>query len=250
MSFPPSVADFKAQFNREFVYGSSLATVQDNDIQRAINEAGISFNPGLWDSSPLGSTTEQTIVYLYVSAHFMTLNIQGAGGLSSVNRGRGVKSSGGGTIQTKSVGSVSVGYVIPEDISGSPILGQFMRTDFGQKYLTLLWPRLVGNVGIVSGQSFSPAVFNSVITPLQITTHSLPGGTHAVAYASTIVANGGIGTYAWTVTSGSLPTGITLNVQTGLISGTPSVAATYYFEVTVTDVMGNTAVMNYQVVIA
>jgi len=242
---------FKAQFNREFSYGPSLAQVQDNDIQRAINETSIAFNPGLWDgTTPLGSTTELNIVYLYVSAHFLALNVQGAGGLSSVNRGRGVKSAGGGTIQSKSVGSVSVTYVIPEDIQNSPILGQFMRTDFGQKYLTLLTPRLVGNVGLVSGQSFSPAVFNTVIQPLQITTLTLAGGTHSIAYSQTLKATGGIGQYTWSKVSGTFPTGLTLAALTGIISGTPSVIGTYYFEMLVTDVMGNTAAMNYQVVIA
>ncbi len=54
----------------------------------------------------------------------------------------------------------------------------------------------------------------------------------------------------WAVFSGSLPTGLSLNVNTGLISGTPSVAATYYFEIQVTDGLANTAKMNYQVVIA
>lgn len=251
MSFPPSVTDFKTQFNREFLYGTSLAQVQDNDIQRAINEASIMFNPALWDgTTALGSTTELNIVYLYVCAHYLVLNIQGAGGLSSVNRGRGVKSTGGGTIQSKSVGSVSLTYVIPQDIQNSPILGQFMRTDFGQKYLALLAPRLVGNVQVVSGEAYSPAVFNTVIAPLQITTLSLAGGTHLVAYSQTIRATGGVGQYTWTRVSGTLPTGLTLAPQTGILSGTPSAAGTYYFEVLVTDIMGNTAAMNYQVIIA
>ncbi len=251
MSFPPSVADFKAQFTREFEYGVSLAQVQDNDIQRAINETSISFNPGIWDgTTQLGSTTELNIAYLYLAAHYMTLNIQGAGGLSSVNRGRGVKSTGGGTIQSKSVGSVSLTYVIPEDVQNSPILGQYMRTDFGQKYLALIAPRLVGNVGIVSGVSFSPAVFNTVIAPLQITTTSVAGGTHNVAYAAVVAATGGVGQYTWTIASGSLPTGLTLAPMTGIVSGTPTVAGSYYFEVQVLDIMGNTSVMNYQVVIA
>ena len=251
MSFPPSVSDFKTQFSREFLYGTSLAQVQDNDVQRAINEASITFNPGLWDGvTPLGSTTELNIVYLYVAAHFLVLNIQGAGGLAPINRGRGVKSSGGGTIQTKSVGSVSIAYVIPDDIAKSPILGQFMRTDYGQKYLAMLAPRLVGNVGLVSGQSCSPAVFNSVIQPLQITTLSLAAGTHAVPYSQTLKATGGVGQYTWTKYSGTLPAGLTLAPSTGILSGTPTTATTYYFQVIVTDIMGNQAQMNYQVVIA
>ncbi len=250
-SFPPAVADFKAQFNREFVYGPSLAQVQDNDIQRSINEAWISFNPGLWDGvTALGSTTELNIAYLYVAAHYLVLNVQAAGGLSTVNRGRGVKSSGGGTIQAKSIGSVSLTYVIPEDIQNSPILGQYMRTDFGQKYLTLLWPRLIGNVAVVSGTPFSPAVFNQVIAPLEITTLSLPGGTHSVAYSQTLKATGGIGQYTWTKPSGTLPAGLSLGALTGTLSGTPTTAASYYFQILVTDIAGNTATMNYQVVIA
>ncbi len=252
MSFPPSVADFKAQFNREFAYGTSLAAVQDNDIQRAINETSVSFNPGLWDGvTMLGSTTEQNIAYLYLAAHYMTLNIQGAGGLSSVNRGRGLKSSGGGTIQTKSVGSVSVTYVIPEDVQNSPILGQYMRTDFGQKYLALIAPRLVGNVGIVSGASFSPAAFNTIVPQLSITTTSMPNGVHLIPYPRTpILATGGFGQYTWTVSSGSLPTSLTLASGTGIVSGTPSLAGTYNFTILVTDILGNTSKMIYQVVIA
>ncbi len=145
---------------------------------------------------------------------------------------------------------MSVAYAIPEDVAKSPILGQYMRTDFGQKYLALLAPRLVGNVAIVSGQSFNPAAFNSVIAPLQITTLSLPGGTHAVSYAATMAATGGVGQYAWTKTSGTLPPGLALNATLGTLTGTPTLAGTYYFQVTVTDIMGNTAEMNYQVIIA
>jgi hypothetical protein len=64
------------------------------------------------------------------------------------------------------------------------------------------------------------------------------------------VAVGGVGAYSWTLVSGTLPTGLTLGATTGIVSGTPTTAATYYFELRVTDVMGNTATMNYQVVIA
>jgi hypothetical protein len=253
MPFPPSVQNFKDQFTREFVYGASLAQIQDNDIQRAINETSVSFNPGLWDTSALGSTTEQNIAYLYLAAHYKVLNVQGAGGLSSVNRGRGVKSSGGGTIQNKSIGSIAIAYAIPEYVQNSAILGQYMRTDFGQKYLALLAPRIVGNVAVVSGvglQSFGPINGILNIAPLQLTTTACASGTHNVSYAQVLSANGGVGQYVWTITTGSLPTGLVLGPLTGIITGTPTVAGTYYFEVTVTDILGNTAVQNYQVVIA
>ncbi len=252
MPFPPSVSDFKAMFTREFAYGTSGLTVMDNDIQRSLNEAGIVFNPDLWSTAQLGSTTEQNIAYLYVSAHFLALNVQGAGGLSAINRGRGVKSAGGGSIQSKSVGAVSVTYAFPASIQDSPILGQFMRTDFGQKYLALITPRLVGNVQVVSGVSFGAIDVLNTITPnpLQITTLSIPGGTNNVVYTTTLAATGGVGIYQWSVVSGTLPTGLVIGTLTGILSGTPTVAGTYYFEVQVQDNVGNQGRQNFQVVIA
>ena len=59
-------------------------------------------------------------------------------------------------------------------------------------------------------------------TPLAITTTSLPAGTVADAYAATLAASGGTSPYEWSLTSGSLPSGLSLNAATGAITGTPS----------------------------
>jgi hypothetical protein len=77
---------------------------------------------------------------------------------------------------------------------------------------------------------------------LTITTLSLPGGTKGVAYPSTqIVASGGITPYTWSITSGALPGGLSLNSSSGVISGTPSATGTNVFVVTVNDAAGSTA---------
>ena len=245
MGYPPAVADFKAQFNRDFVYGVGTTQVQDNDIQRGLNEASITFNPNIW-----ASDFEKNTAYLYVAAHFMVLNIQAAGGLSSQNLGRGVLSKGGGTIESKGVGSANVAFAVPDYVRQSPILSQFMRTDYGQKYLQLLTPRLVGNVQTVAGNFPVNAGLAPLPSPLSIVTLTLPGGTHAIPYSQSLKASGGVSPLTWAVTSGSLPTGLSLDAISGVISGTPTVAATYFFEVTVTDGQAKTAVMNYQVIIA
>lgn len=60
--------------------------------------------------------------------------------------------------------------------------------------------------------------------PLGITTASLPGGTVGVPYSASLAGTGGTLPYNWTVSSGSLPPGITLNASTGALGGTPTAA--------------------------
>lgn len=73
------------------------------------------------------------------------------------------------------------------------------------------------------------------ITPLLITTTSLPPGTVNTPYHATLSATGGQPPYTWTVIQGSLPHGLTLNASSGLISGTPTAAGAFNFTVQVSD---------------
>jgi hypothetical protein len=85
---------------------------------------------------------------------------------------------------------------------------------------------------------FTPSAANFSINVIQETTLSFDGpatldpGVQGTAYSATFTASGGIGTYSWSST-GSLPTGLTLNSTTGVLSGTTTVAGTYTFTVTV-----------------
>jgi len=76
--------------------------------------------------------------------------------------------------------------------------------------------------------------------PLAITTASLPGGTMGVAYSvAPLAASGGTPPYtSWSITTGALPAGMSLNSSTGAISGTPSVDGTFSFTVQVNDSAG------------
>ena len=77
---------------------------------------------------------------------------------------------------------------------------------------------------------------------LNITTTSLAGGTANTAYSQTVSATaGGVGAYTWSISSGSLPTGLSLAAGTGVISGTPTTAATYNFTTQVTTGVQTTA---------
>jgi hypothetical protein len=68
-----------------------------------------------------------------------------------------------------------------------------------------------------------------------ITTSTIANGIQNTAYKATLSATGGTPPYTWAITSGSLPTGLTLGSSTGVISGTPTVTGTSNFTVQVTD---------------
>lgn len=57
--------------------------------------------------------------------------------------------------------------------------------------------------------------------PVVIDTNSLPGAQVGVFYTATLIAQGGIPPYVWSIVSGSLPAGLSLS-SNGVISGTPT----------------------------
>ena len=97
------------------------------------------------------------------------------------------------------------------------------------------------NVAVVVSQSGGP--------PLVITTTSLANGTRAVPYSQLVTATGGVPDYIWSITSGSIPAGVTLNSSTGLISGIPTTGGSFTFTVTVRDQGGQTASKSYKILI-
>jgi hypothetical protein len=66
-----------------------------------------------------------------------------------------------------------------------------------------------------------------------ITTSSLPNGIVNQEYSATLQAAGGSGAYTWSVTSGSLPPGLSLSTS-GSITQKPTAAGSYVFTVQVT----------------
>ncbi|MDV2450049.1 putative Ig domain-containing protein [Xanthomonas hortorum] len=65
---------------------------------------------------------------------------------------------------------------------------------------------------------------------------TLPAGTAGQAYSASITpATGGTAPYSYAVTAGALPTGVVVDVATGGLSGTPTVAGTFNFTLTVSD---------------
>jgi len=59
---------------------------------------------------------------------------------------------------------------------------------------------------------------------IQVSTTSLPSGKQGTTYAANLIATGGSGVYTWSLKSGTLPPGLSLNSSTGAITGTPTTA--------------------------
>jgi len=78
---------------------------------------------------------------------------------------------------------------------------------------------------------------------------ALKGGTTGTAYAEMISAQGGTAPYAFSITGGALPSGLSMS-SGGSITGTPSATGTSSFTVTVTDTNGYTGSQTFSIDVA
>ena len=82
--------------------------------------------------------------------------------------------------------------------------------------------------------TWTAALITDLVNPVTLTVpNTLADGVANEAYSQTLSAAGGISGYTYAITSGSLPTGLSLSG--GVISGTPTVAGSYTFTITITD---------------
>jgi hypothetical protein len=100
----------------------------------------------------------------------------------------------------------------------------------GNKFMV---PTVV-NGKVYVGTTNGVGVFGLLPLPLALQPPTANGQVD-VAYSSTLVAAGGTPPYTFSISSGSLPSGLTLNASTGAITGTPTTAGKMSFTATVTD---------------
>lgn len=102
------------------------------------------------------------------------------------------------------------------------------------------------------GNFFFPRAFpllrGQLDTPVPVAV-ILKSGIVGNSYSETITVQNGTAPYVFSVSSGSLPTGTSLNSSTGVISGTTSAAATYTFTIQVVDANGNIGSQNFQITV-
>jgi len=86
--------------------------------------------------------------------------------------------------------------------------------------------------------------------PPSIFPNPLPDGQVGSAYNAVLMATGGTGSYTWSIATGVLPTGLSLNSSTGAISGTPTTAGTFVFVAQVADATPESSQQGFSITIA
>ena len=141
--YPVTVTEFKTWFFRDFPYSANnddLSGITENDILKAFAEAMFVFNKDLF------AENEVKTAFLYIAAHYLIIDLK--------NSSLGLKGAFSGLMTNKSVGSVSVGYTLPNWIMDNPLYSLIAQTPYGVKYLSLVIARSVGNIGVVKGATY------------------------------------------------------------------------------------------------
>lgn len=126
--------------NWELTTGSVDDYVSDDDIERAFQEAKILFNQGLW-----GDDDQIKLGYLYLTAHYLVNDLRATAA--------GLAGTGYFPVSSRSVGNVSESYFIPDAYKDNPAFAFLSQSAYGMKYLSLVGPRLIGNVVAVFGRT-------------------------------------------------------------------------------------------------
>ena len=152
----------------------------------------------------------------------------------------------------------------PAPAPGSAV--NFIGVDAGTNAVSCLWslvsstgPGWLINPGTVNNQyvvyaagSSGTATFKVLVTTpagcssfctvtiaaaplLTLSCVSVTTGQVGLSYASSLAASGGTPAYTYSISSGSLPPGLTLNPTTGAITGTPTTAGNYAFTAQASD---------------
>ncbi len=111
----------------------------------------------------------------------------------------------------------------------------------GMKPIAYVLSIIALGVGLLSCSGGGGGGGGSSTPAFVISTTAADFGVVGNAYTSTLVTTGGTAPFSWMLFVGALPTGLTLNPGTGVVSGTPTTAGNVTATFTVTDSTGKTA---------
>jgi uncharacterized repeat protein (TIGR03803 family) len=157
-------------------------------------------------------------------------------GVVSIPYNAAVQATGGVTPYTwGSSGALPAGLDLQATASYAAINVAGTPTQFG-KYQVIIGAQDSSSPPQTGLQTFTVNIASGLLL-----VSSLNNGTVGTPYNVTATATGGLTPYKWSLTSGKLPDGLTLNTSSGVITGTPTTASKYTFSITVSDSEGTPA---------
>ncbi len=124
-----SVEQFKEHFDGgQFAYGDDIPQVRDKDITAAISEMSSTINMNLYPNEDMNLLAQK-----YLTAHFLINDLNAVG-------------TGGQAVFNKSSRSVAI-----PDWMTKGHFALYATTYYGQKWLTITKPYLIGHMFCVAG---------------------------------------------------------------------------------------------------
>lgn len=111
--------------------------INDTDITKAIGECDAMLPVARFETEVLA------IAQNYLTAHCLCNDIK--------TSNSGLASSAIFAVQSKSAGSISESFAIPQDLLKSPFYAFYTTSQYGMKYLAMLYPRCIGVMNIAGG---------------------------------------------------------------------------------------------------
>lgn len=144
-------------------------------------------------------------------------------GAVTAHLGTGATSAGGGRLASGATATVSFSVTVDAGANDGRTIENTAALEYESE----------SNLQELTGASNE--VTSTVVVAPVIGSSSPPPGQVSVGYLSGLTVEGGTGPYAWSISVGALPPGVTLDATTGSLSGTPTVAGTYEFTAMVKD---------------
>ncbi|WP_174990110.1 IPT/TIG domain-containing protein [Pandoraea aquatica] len=211
---------------------------------------GLSFNPttGTISGTPTQTSAGTAVTISATDANHFSATIGYNVRVLAPNLDIGTSSLATGTLgvpytQSIPVSGANAGFTVTA--TGLP--NGLQVTQSGVNYAITGTPTAAGAFSVTirlnDSTTGTGAPFSRVVTlPLNVNTGSMTLSPTTLttpvagqAYSQTFTVSGGVAPYNYTITSGALPAGLTLNPTSGVLSGTPTSTGTSTFTVTVKD---------------